>query len=154
MNESGRLISTWISENFFWVFIAILFINILQRKHHAKAERKRFATLYLGIAAFGVYVAGMSIVEFDLTDIVLRPVVAAIGAILFFFREHTWPFRLTCRETGRRLTWDEILYDDSNLSAEAKGEEREEASEESNGESFEESTEGSGEDSEEKSKEG
>ena len=137
---TGQIISSWIAEHFFWVFIGILFINILQRKHHKQAERKRFATLYIGIAAFGVYVAGLSVVEFNLGDWFLVPVLLLLGTILYVYREHTFPFRLTCRETGERLSWEQILYDDSNLSEKGKrirgegpnstGEEEEEEEEE------------------------
>jgi len=129
--ESTTIISNWIAENFFWVFIAILFLNMLQRRHNETASKKRFATLYLGIAAFGVFVAGTSIVEFSLSDIYLIPAVGIIGTVLYIYRDHTFPFRLYCRETGKRLTWEEILYDDSNLSAEAKEKKSEEKNEES-----------------------
>lgn len=118
--ETTLIVSSWIEEYFFWVFIGILFLNILQRKHHKQAERKRFATLYLGIAAFGIYIAGLSAVEFNLGDWVLIPAVLVIGAVLYYYREHTFPFRLTCKETGERLSWDQILYDDSNLSEKGK----------------------------------
>ena len=93
---------------------------MFQRKHQNKAERKRFATLYLGVAAFGIYIAGLTFVEYGLSDLFLIPVLAIIGTVLYVYREHTFPFRLRCRETGERLTWEEILYDDSNLSEKAK----------------------------------
>jgi hypothetical protein len=120
MDQSTQIVSNWIAEHFFWVFLGILFLNLLQKRHQGRAERKRFATLYLGIAVFGIYVAGLSIVELNLPDLWLIPAVAIIVGVLYRYREHTFPFTLYCRETGQRLTWEEILYDDSNLSAEAR----------------------------------
>lgn len=120
MDQSTQVISNWIAEHFFWVFLAILFLNLLQKRRQGRAERKRFATLYLAIAVFGIYVVGLTIVEFGLSDILLIPAVLIIGGVLYYYREHTFPFALYCRETGNRLTWEEILYEDSNLSAEAR----------------------------------
>lgn len=128
MDQSTQIISNWIAEHFFWIFLGIFFLNLLQKRHQQRSERKRFATLYLGTAAFGIYVAGLSIVEFNLTDLWLIPVVLVIGGILYRYRQHTFPFTLYCRETGQRLTWDEILYEDSNLSAEARKRHEEEQS--------------------------
>lgn len=120
MDETGQVAAMWVAENFFWVFIGILFLNMLQRRHQEEAEKKRFATLYLGIAAFAFYVAGLVIVELNLTDLLLIPSALLILGVVYYYREHTWPFRLHCRETGERLTWNEIIYDDSNLCAKAK----------------------------------
>mgnify|MGYP006304608603 FL=1 len=120
MDQSTNMVATWIAENFFWVFLGVFFINLLQKRRQQRAVKKRFATLYLGIGVFGIYVSGLSIVEFGLSDLWLIPAVAIIVGVLYRYREHTFPFTLYCQETGKRLTWNEILYDDSNLSAEAR----------------------------------
>ncbi|MFP4300399.1 MAG: hypothetical protein ACLFQZ_00095 [Spirochaetaceae bacterium] len=135
MDQSTHIISNFIAEHFFWVFLAVFFLNLLQKRRHERAQRKRFATLYLGSAVFLIYVAGLSIVEFGLTDIWLLPVVLIVGGVLYRYREHTFPFTLYCRETGQRLTWDEILYEDSNLSAEARRRHEEEQGSEQHDES-------------------
>lgn len=132
------MVATWIAENFFWVFLGVFFINMLQKRHQQRAANKRFATLYLGIGVFGIYVSGLSIVEFGLSDFWLIPAVAIIAGILYRYREHTFPFTLYCRESGKRLTWNEILYEDSNLSAEARARQEEAAESEETEESREE----------------
>lgn len=120
MNETSRTAAYWVAENFFWVFVAILFLNMLQRRGQKRAEKKRFATLYLGLGAFAFYVAGLIILELGLTDLLLIPSGLLILGVLYYYRDQTFPFRLHCRETGERLSWEEIIYDDSNLSAKAK----------------------------------
>jgi hypothetical protein len=138
MDQSTQIVSGWIAEHFFWVFLGIFFINMLQKRHQQRADKKRYATLYLGIASFGIYVSGLSIVEFGLSDFWLIPALGIIIGLLYRYREHTFPFTLYCRETGKRLTWNEILYDDSNLSAEARARQESEEEQEDSRESREE----------------
>lgn len=104
--------TTFIAEQFYWVFLVILLVNVMQRRHQKQAGRKRFATLYLAIAAFALMVAAQTIIATGVDEWWLAPVVVAVGGVLYVYREHTFPFRSTSRKDGRQLTWKEIVYYD------------------------------------------
>ncbi len=107
-------ISLWISENFFWVFLMILVLNLLQRRNQKRAGRKRFATLYIAIAAFLLMVAAQTIVALGGNDLMMLASTAVVLGVMYHFREHTFPFRRYSRKDGRKLTWEEILYVDED----------------------------------------
>lgn len=107
-------IAGYLSDGLYWAFLAMLLLNILQRKHQQKAQRKRFATLYLALGVFGLLIVTQLILIYGGADWMLVPGFAAVGAVVYQYREHTFPFRLHSPVDGRRLTWDEILYDDNH----------------------------------------
>ncbi len=107
-------IAVWVADTFYWVFIAVLVVNLTQRRHQSKAEKKRFATLYLGLAVFVFFILAQLIVRFGGSDWMLIPSVLLIVATVYVLREHTFPFRLYSPVDGRRLTFQEILYDDNH----------------------------------------
>ncbi|MGM0673961.1 MAG: hypothetical protein ACQETQ_04630 [Spirochaetota bacterium] len=113
---------SFVAEEFFWVFLGILLINLLQRRHHDTAEKKRFATLYLGIAMFFVYTSAQFIVMYEQPPYYFIAALAVIIGVLYRYREHTFPFRLRCRRTGKILNFDTILFRDSNILPEAEDE--------------------------------
>lgn len=116
MTEAGAslTIATWVADTFYWVFIAILVVNLTQRRHQSKAEKKRFATLYLGLAVFVFFILAQMIVRFGGRDWMVIPSAVFILATVYILREHTFPFRLRSPVDGRRLTLQEILYDDDH----------------------------------------
>ena len=102
-------IATWASEALYWIFIALLILNLVQRRHQKRGEKKRFATLFLALGMFAFLLVAQGIVSFGGQDWMLLPGAAAILAVLYRYRSKTWPFRLHSPKDGRRLTWDEIL---------------------------------------------
>lgn len=108
------VVSAWIADTFYWVFIAILVVNLTQRRHQHKAEKKRFATLYLGLATFVFFILAQTILGFGGRDWMLIPSAGLIIAAVYALREHTFPFRIRSPQDGRRLTLQEILYDDNH----------------------------------------
>ncbi|MFP4067863.1 MAG: hypothetical protein ACLFRR_04940 [Spirochaetaceae bacterium] len=115
-----QAIVTFVAENFFWVFIAILVLNLFQRRHQHTAEKKRFATLYLGIAMFFVYTSAQMLVTYDMSPYYFLPILAVIIGVVYRYRAHTFPFRLRCAKTGKLLNLETILYRDSNILPEAE----------------------------------
>jgi uncharacterized membrane protein len=110
----------FVAEYFFWVFIAILLVNVLQRRYQSQAQKKRFATLYLGIAAFLIYVAAMTVVTYNLSPYYFLIAVVAVVGVVYRYREQTFPFRLRCRRTGKILNMETILFRDSNILPESE----------------------------------
>lgn len=109
---TDNVIADFLTDILYWTFLAMLLLNIIQRKHQKKAERKRFATLYLALAIFGLLIVSQLIVIYDGADWMLVPGFALIALVVYRYRRHTFPFRLHSPRDGRLLTWEEILYDD------------------------------------------
>jgi len=107
-------IAEFLADQFYWVFLGILLLNVFQRRHHETAVKKRFATLYLGSAAFVIFLMANAVVEYGLPDFALLIGIAAVVALLYGLRRHTFPFTLSCQHSGKRLDMHTILFRDSN----------------------------------------
>jgi hypothetical protein len=118
MIETGFLGSTEmaarLAEALYVAFLGALILNIIQRRHQARAGRKRFATLYIALGLFAALLLSQGIVEFGGADWMLLPGLALIVGLLYVYRRHTFPFRLRSPRDGRKLTWDEVLFDDNH----------------------------------------
>lgn len=108
-------VSTFLADNGFWGLVAVLALNLFQRKHGKKARKKRQATLFIAIAVFGLYAFAIMVVQLKLHDLFLLIYLAAAGVVFYIFREHILPFRLKCVSCGERLDGKELVFDDSNL---------------------------------------
>jgi|GEM_PF-1497362 len=106
-------IATQAADFLYWAFILVFLVNLTQRRHQEKAQKKRLATLYLGIAGFALFIIAQSIESFGGKDWMLIPGALAVFAVVYVTRDHSWPFIFRCPKTGRRLTTTEILYDDN-----------------------------------------
>lgn len=122
-------IAKFIAENFYWVFLGVLALNVFSRKHQKKAAKKRMAVLFLAIIIFGLYVSGVLIVEFGLSQYLLLLYLAIAAPVMYIFREKILPFRLKCRECGTTMDFNEIFFHDSNMCQKCR--EKAEADEES-----------------------
>lgn len=107
-------VAFWVGEHFYWVMIGILVINLMQRKHQAHAEKKRFATLYLALAVFAVYVAAQLVLNYGGSDALFLLIAAVVLVGLVYFHDRTFPFRLRSPIDRRWLTMQEILFDDAH----------------------------------------
>lgn len=105
-------IASWLGRGLYWVFLGIMVLNLTQRKYQERVHRKRFATLFIGLMVFALYIGAKSIEVYSGRDWMLLPVIAAMFAIGYRFQDRVWPFRFRCPDTGRRLEMNEILYDD------------------------------------------
>lgn len=101
-------------DNLYWGFLAVILLNILQRRHGEQARKKRFATLYIAVALFAVQIYAGFIARQELADLWLIPGIAAAVGALAAFRSHTLPFRFRCAVSGKRLDFNTFLYRDSN----------------------------------------
>jgi hypothetical protein len=113
--NTGHMISDFIASNFYYVFLGVLVINLFQRKHQKKSPRKRFATLFIAIGVFVFYTAAQLIRNFDANDAILFPVLAAILFVFYRFRAKLFPFSLKCKQCAKKLDYNQVLFNDSNL---------------------------------------
>ena len=107
-------VNTFIAERILYLLLAVLALNMLQRRYQKHAQKKRFATLYIGILILVFMVGTVLIVYFDLPDILVVPLLAALVLIGYRYRRQVFPFRLNCRLCGQRLSGKRILFFDSN----------------------------------------
>jgi hypothetical protein len=107
-------VTTFVSENIIYLLLAVLVVNMLQRRYQKYAQMKRLATLYIAILILALMVGTVLIVYLDLPDIIFLPLLAVLILIGYRFRKKVFPFRLNCRKCGERLAGKRILFYDSN----------------------------------------
>lgn len=109
------MIADRIVNPLFWVLAALAITNLSQRKHVAHGGRKRFATLYLLGLSFILYAAVLFIAARKLPDWYLIAAFLVPIAIGYYFRDRVWPFRRKCLSCGETLSFNRVLYYDSNM---------------------------------------
>jgi uncharacterized membrane protein len=107
-------VTTFVAENSLYLLLAVLVLNMLQRRYQKHAQNKRLATLYIAILILVLMVGTVLIVYLDLPDIIFLPLLAALILVGYRFRKQVFPFRLNCRICGQRLSGKRILFYDSN----------------------------------------
>ncbi len=108
-------VSNFIVSYFYWVFLAILVLNLLQRKYRQKAQRKRGATLYVAIFVFVFYIYAYGIIQLGLSEWFLLVYLAVVGLLVGFYPQTFLPFRLRCASCSKTLSFDRFFYSDDNL---------------------------------------
>lgn len=116
----SRPVSMFIAENFFWVLIAVLALNLFQRRKGKASRQKRQATLWWAILVFGLYVAGVFIVQFKVSDLFLLIYASIAAGLVYKFRYIFLPFKLKCVSCGKQMDFNQIFFDDSNLCTNCK----------------------------------
>ncbi len=107
--------ASFLARNLPYVLIAVLAVNLVQRRHQEETLKKRTATLYFAILVFLLMVSSILIRRFELPDPVLIPVALVIGLLAYLGREKLFLLRLHCRKCGRNLPLRRIVFFDSNL---------------------------------------
>mgnify|MGYP006290860989 CR=1 FL=1 len=107
-------VAFWFGERVYWIFLGLMFLNLLQRRHQARVRKKRMATLLLGIALFALLVAAQSIHYFGGSDWMFYLAVAGFAAVVYAYRDKMLPFRLRSPVDGRLHTFHEIVFDDEH----------------------------------------
>lgn len=107
-------ITLFLAKNVFYLLLAVLALNMFQRRYQMHAQKKRMATLYLGILILVFMVGTILIVSFNLPDLLIFPLAAAVILLGYVKREHVLPFRLNCRRCGQRMSSKRILFFDAN----------------------------------------
>jgi hypothetical protein len=107
-------ITLFLQKNLFYLLLAVLALNLFQRRYQKRSERKRYATLYLGMLVLAWMILIILITVFHWPEWLLIPLTLALVAVGVAFRRHTFPFRFRCVRCGRALDSKRILFFDSN----------------------------------------
>jgi hypothetical protein len=112
--EFLHTVNTFIAEKILYLLLAVLLLNMLQRRYRQHAQKKRFATLYIGLLILALMVGSVLIVTLKLPDILIVPLLAVLIVIGYRFRNKVFPFRLNCEQCGQKLNGKRIAFFDSN----------------------------------------
>jgi 8-oxo-dGTP diphosphatase len=107
-------LTLFLQKNLFYLLLAVLALNLFQRRYQKASLKKRFATLYLSMLVLAWMVLVIVVVAFRWPDWLLIPFTLALAGIGVVFRRHTFPFRLRCARCGQALEAKRILFYDSN----------------------------------------
>ena len=107
-------ITLFLQKNLFYLLLAVLALNLFQRRYQKASEKKRFATLYLAMLVLSWMILVIVVVAFRWPDWLLIPFTLAVAAVGVIFRRHTFPFRLRCARCGGSLEGKRLLFYDSN----------------------------------------
>ena len=107
-------ITLFLNQNLFYLLLAVLALNLFQRRYQKSSERKRFATLYLAVLVLAWMILVILVAAFGWPDWLLIPFTLALAVIGVVFRRHTFPFRFRCVRCGKSLEAKRILFFDSN----------------------------------------
>ncbi len=105
----------FIVDYFYYLFLGILVLNIIQRKQRERGMKKRSATLYQAILVFILYVGASVIKAEGLEPKWIIVPLAVIAVALYFFRERIIPYKTKCINCGARLDMNQMFLYDANL---------------------------------------
>ena len=102
------------SRIFDYVMILLIVLNLSVRKYR-DGQNTRFSTILIALIFLGVYFL-LIFVDWLKLPSWCEYVSLGIGVILLVvFRKRLWPWRMKCKECGKKMNWDAILGRDENL---------------------------------------
>jgi 8-oxo-dGTP diphosphatase len=111
----GTSVSWIINRALYYPVVAVFLFNLIQRRYMDRGLGKRFATLYIGLLLLIFWGVTFFLIRFSLSDLFLIPSVLILIFIGWYWRSRIFPFRLTCRKCGARLSLKSILTEDANM---------------------------------------
>jgi hypothetical protein len=104
----------FLQKYLFYLLLAVLALNLFQRRYQKYSAKKRFATLYLSMLVLAWMILIIIMVFFRLPDLLLIPFTAVLAAVGIVFRHQIFPFRLRCVQCRQPLSSKRLLFFDSN----------------------------------------
>ena len=105
------------SRIFDYVMILLIVLNLSLRKYR-DGQNKRFSTILIALIFLGVYFL-LIFVDWLKLPSWCEYISLGIGIVLFVvFRKRIWPWRMKCKEGGKKMNWDAILGRDEKLGEE------------------------------------
>jgi 8-oxo-dGTP diphosphatase len=106
-----------IERYYTWALIAILLLNLAQRKI-PNTNKKRVATIYLASILLLFEIGVLTILNRGLNHNWAWLAFAAVVVLLYLLRRRALPFRLHCSQCGKRLSFKRIIGGDENTCTE------------------------------------
>jgi len=115
------MIITYLQKPLAGILIALLLLNLTQRKSLSTGEKKRYATLYLALIVLFLYTAAVTIQRQGWSGYFLFPALAVSLLAALHFRKRIFIFDLRCPECKKFYSLKEILYNDTPVCGVCKG---------------------------------
>jgi fumarate reductase subunit D len=108
------MISKFISDYFFYVFLAFILFTFFMRSKRGVSVTKRKGMLFMSASVFLFYIYALALTTYTISDLYLVLYFAVIIPVFIVFRKHLFPFtKIKCEKCGRLLSFDQIIYYDS-----------------------------------------
>ncbi len=108
------MISERFSSYIYYIMMALLLLNITQRKHIKHGEKKRLATLWMAGLFLFLQVELVVIQHYKLSDYYIIPAFLVFLVIGYLLRKKMLVFKFKCESCGTKLDYKRVLYWDSN----------------------------------------
>lgn len=119
------MILKMIADRYLWILVAILLVNIFQRKYVPLSNYKRRATLIIAILALLWQILIVIIIEQNLPhSLAIVALLVPIG-VAFLLKNYLFIFKRRCPSCNAKLNYKEILYYDDNICLKCRGGEEE-----------------------------
>ncbi|QEN08232.1 hypothetical protein EXM22_09615 [Oceanispirochaeta crateris] len=105
----------FIADNFYYVFLGWLVLNLVQRRYRERGSKKRTATLFQAILIFILYIGATVIREEGFEPKWIMVPLGIIAAMIYIFRSKIFPYRRDCAHCGAKLNLNQIFLYDANL---------------------------------------
>jgi len=115
---NGEQILQKISDEYLWVLVGILMVNLYQRRSPFEVNDKRLSTVFLACLAFLYEIFIIIILSQSLPTWLAIPTLAIVILLGYILRAKVWPFKLHCTKCGKRMTFTEIINIDENTCTE------------------------------------
>ena len=112
---NGQVISSWVADLGLWPLIIALLPNLMFRRFGSQEGIKRMASLIHAIAVFILFISASLVMIKNLTDMYFLGGVAISLLFLIVLRKKAFPYRKTCVECEKALTFQTIYFMDDNL---------------------------------------
>jgi 8-oxo-dGTP diphosphatase len=110
------------TSQLYWVVMAFLVVNLMQRKHTATAGKKRAATLIMASIALLLNLFFALILTYGLPAWTIAAAAAAMAIVVYLLRSRLFIFRLKCVSCGKTLSFNDVIYHDDNLCSDCRKE--------------------------------
>ncbi|MDD3671061.1 MAG: NUDIX hydrolase, partial [Sphaerochaetaceae bacterium] len=111
-----------IAEKYIWFLLVILAGNLMQRKHQARSQKKRLATLIIAALAMLLQIFITLILTWKWPQWVVFPALVIVVALAFLLRNRLFIFKTTCASCSKKLSFTQAFNFDDNLCDECHAE--------------------------------
>lgn len=111
-----------IAEKYIWFLLVILAGNLMQRKHQARSQKKRLATLIIAALAMLLQIFITLILTWKWPQWVVFPALIIVVALAFLLRNRLFIFKTTCASCSKKLSFTQAFNFDDNLCDECHAE--------------------------------
>lgn len=105
----------FITDQYFWLLIALLLVNFLQKKYNPQSQKKRMAVIWIAFLTLIWYLCALIILKNQWPHWLAAIAFFFVAVVGIILRKATWPFRTTCSSCGKKLTFRQWLSQDENL---------------------------------------